>query len=390
MTDDETPDPRLLARCACFADAERLAGRRLPRLFRDYLNGACDGEEGLARNRRAFEAVELVPRYGGDVDTVDCSVTVLGRTWSAPVGVAPVGSGGAMWPDAERDLAAAASRHGLPFVASTASVLPIEAIAAAGAGHVWFQLYKVADEGITADLMRRVAAAGCDTLVVTVDLPVYAKRNRDMRNRLDFPFRLTAGHLVDMALHPAWTLAWARRPRPGFANFTPYARTDADLARLLAMRNAVTWADLAALRRGWPGRILVKGVLAVEDARRCVAEGVDGIVVSNHGGRQFDPAPASIDVLPGIAEAVAGRCAVVLDSGIRSGADVLRALARGADLCLAGRAFYWTVAALGPAGAEHAMRLFRSEIRTALVQAGIAAAGDRAALAALERKPATG
>ena len=318
---DDLPDQGLMRRCPSFADAERLARSRLPAFLEGYLSGASDGEEGLLRNRRAFEAITLTPRYGIDVEHCDPSTTLLGKRWAVPVGVAPVGYGGSFWPDCELHLARAAARHNLPFIASTVSVRAIEEIAAAGSGNVWFQLYVVDEQAINEDLLKRSSAAGIDTLVVTVDVPLYSKRNRDLRNAMSFPFHVRPVHLWHMAVRPAWTLATLSRRLPTIANFLPYIdpRKDRDsqLADIIRQRNPATWEQLAGLRRRWPGKLLVKGILEVGDARQCVAAGADGIIVSNHGARQFDAAPAAIDALPAIVDAIADRAAVIVDSGIR-------------------------------------------------------------------------
>ena len=320
---DDLPDQGLMRRCPSFADAERLARSRLPAFLEGYLSGASDGEEGLLRNRRAFEAITLTPRYGIDVEHCDPSTTLLGKRWAVPVGVAPVGYGGSFWPDCELHLARAAARHNLPFIASTVSVRAIEEIAAAGSGNVWFQLYVVDEQAINEDLLKRSSAAGIDTLVVTVDVPLYSKRNRDLRNAMSFPFHVRPVHLWHMAVRPAWTLATLSRRLPTIANFLPYIdpRKDRDsqLADIIRQRNPATWEQLAGLRRRWPGKLLVKGILEVGDARQCVAAGADGIIVSNHGARQFDAAPAAIDALPAIVDAIADRAAVIVDSGIRGG-----------------------------------------------------------------------
>ncbi len=390
MTDappDDTLDPRLMRLCPTFADAERRVRSRLPAFLEGYLSGASDGEEGLSRNRRAFEAITLTPRYGIDIEHCDPAVSLMGRTYSAPIGVAPVGYGGSFWPDCELHLARAAARHRLPFIASTVSVKTIEEIAAAGSGHVWFQLYVVNDDAINSDLLKRSAAAGIDTLVVTVDVPSYSKRARDLRNAMSFPFHVRPVHLWQMAKCPAWTAATLTRPLPTVANFLPYIDPkkdrDSQIARIIRDRNPASWEQLADIRRQWSGKMLVKGILSVDDARRCIEIGCDGVMVSNHGGRQFDAAPAAIDAVAPIVDAIGDEAAVILDSGIREGVDVLRAMAKGADFCFAGRCFYWTAAAFGEAGAEHAMRLFRSEIRLAIGQAGLMGLDDAQAVRAL-------
>jgi len=386
---DDLPHPRYLRRCPTFADAERLARRRIPSFLEGYLSGACDAEEGLSRNRRALEAITLTPRYGVDVETCDPATPVLGKTYSAPIGVAPVGYGGSLWPEAEIALARAAARHNLPFIASTVSVKPIEEIAAAGEGHVWFQLYLVNDKAINEDLLKRATAAGIDVLVVTVDVPVYSKRNRDLRRAMSYPFHLRPVHLWHMALSPAWSLGTLMRPLPTVGNFLKYLDPskdrDSQLGKIIRMRNPATWENLEEIRRLWPGKLLIKGILDAGDARRCIEQGAEGVIVSNHGARQFDAAPASIDVLPKIVDAVGDKATVILDSGIREGMDVLRAMALGADFCFAGRAFYWAVGALGEPGADHAMRIFRSEIRLALGQAGLLSTDDREAIKALRQ-----
>lgn len=369
-------------RALSIADLRRAALRRLPRLVRDYVEGGAEDEAGVARNRAAFAALALVPRYLVDVSARERRTTLFGRAYAAPFGVAPIGLANLTRPGADRMMAEAAASADLPFVLSTAATTRLEDIAAAAPGHAWFQLYAPADRRIALDLIRRARTAGMNALVVTVDVPVPAKRERDARNGFALPFRLSAATALDMARHPAWALAMARRGQPRFENLAPYAPPRASAQSLAAfmasqISPALAWTDLAWIREAWGDRpLIVKGLLSADDARRAVAAGADGIVVSNHGGRQLDSAPAPIDVLPEIAAAVGGETVVMLDSGIRRGADIVKALALGARFCFVGRAALYGIAAFGRAGAARALAVLADEIDRCLGQIGCPRAAE--------------
>ncbi len=361
------------------AELERLARRRVPSFALDFLQGGTGDEACVSRNRAALGNVEIVPRYGVDVSAVDPSTDLFGVRHAAPLAIAPIGMDGAVWPGASRCLADTARDLNLVYMPSTMAAAPLEEIAARAPDQAWFQLYGFPgdDHRVTFDLIRRAEAAGVNALAVTLDIPVPARRIRDMRNGLLPQFRVTPGKVAAMLARPAWLAAVAREGLPQVANMRPYCGRGAgkaELDRFVQQGRAgsgVTWEVIARIRERWRKPLLVKGVLHPHDAERAKALGLDGIVVSNHGGRQFDAAPAAIDMLPAIRAAVGPEMTVLMDGGILSGLDILRALACGADAVLAGRAFMLGLAAFGADGATHVARTMIEELRIAMAQAGI-------------------
>lgn len=368
--------PHLLRRFPTFADIEQGAIRRLPRFLSDFLLGGADAEIALHENRRAFDAIKMLPRFGIPLDDLTTEIDVLEHGWAAPIGIAPVGYAGAFWPGAELALARVAERQNLPFILSTMSITPFAEIVKAAPKATWFQLYPFTDWRINEDLIGKLWSAGVTSLVITMDLPVYAKRARDVRHGIDFPMPLSLPLLLDIARHPAWAWATFQAGAPLASNLLPYldpalSRRDG-LVKLMGQLNmTITWDHIARFRKLWPGKLVLKGLLHPGDAARAVIEGVDGVIVSNHGGRQLDAAPAAIDALPKIVDAVGRQIDVMFDSGIRGGLDITRALARGAKMTFAGRPFYAAVAAAGLPGAELSVGLFLSELVNALSQLGI-------------------
>jgi len=361
-----------LARAASIADLRALAKRRIPRFAFDLVDGGAEDERNLRRNVEAFGEVELTPRYMIDVGAVDTGVTVFGRDYALPLGMAPIGMLNAFWPQADVTLARLCKRENIPYVASSAASTTLEKLAEAADGNGWFQLYVSGDTDVTESLVSRAEAAGYDVLMVTADVPAAGKRDRDIRNQLSVPFRFTPGVLAQLATKPVWSFASLRNGTPNVANYADLlssATSYADVQKTL-ITPRFTWTDLARLRERWKGRLLVKGILHPDDADRCARIGCDGIVVSNHGGRQVAFGPASVEALPAIAEAVKGRLTVLLDSGIRRGSDVIRAKALGADLVLAGRALAFGVGAGGEAGARRSIGILKLELVRALGQLG--------------------
>ncbi|MCP1614749.1 L-lactate dehydrogenase (cytochrome) [Azospirillum lipoferum] len=368
---------RLRRRFPTVADLAAQARRRTPRFAYDFVAGGVGDDHGLARNRQALNAIEIVPRYGVDLRGVSIETTLFGRGYALPVGVAPMGLAGLLWPDADEAIAAAAQRARIPYVMSTVANSSIERIARIAPDVFWYQLYNVPenDHAVSLDLIRRAQAAGAHALVLTMDVPVRSKRVRDVRNGLVVPFRPTLRTAWDVARAPLWALAMLRRGQPRFFNFEPYLGPDAstgDLAGFVyqKMTGPLTWESVARFRDVWRGPLIVKGILHPDDADKAVSLGVDGILVSNHGGRQFDAAPAAIDALPPIEERVRGRATVLVDGAMVSGLDLLRARKRGAAAAFAGRAFLMAYAAAGADGLDHVVRLFTEEFRTALIQSG--------------------
>jgi (S)-mandelate dehydrogenase len=378
---------RLRQRFPTIDDLRRRARRRVPRFAFDFVDGGANDEVCAARNIAAFRAVEVLPRYCIEMKGLSTEIELFGARYAAPIGVAPMGSPGLMWPGAEDYLARAAQRARIPYVLATPANASIERIAELARDVFWFQLYRFPhnDHAITFDLVRRAAAAGAHVLVPTIDSAGKSKRPRDIRNGVAVPFPITVKAAFQVATSPAWAWSLIRHGMPRTENLVPYAGPDPNqvsTARTMQLRSggSHTWEELARLRERWPRAFVVKGILHPADAERAVPLGADGIIVSNHGGRHFDGAPPTIDVLPAIAAAVGTRTTVMIDSGIRGGLDVVLALALGAKATFTGRPFVYGLAALGPIGAQHVVDLFVDEIRTEFTHAGVRSAAEAAAI----------
>jgi L-lactate dehydrogenase (cytochrome) len=360
-------------------DYRELARRRLPRHLFDYLDGAAYEETTAAANREGFRRLQLRQRVLRDVSQLKLSTRVLGQDLALPLVLAPLGLAGAMARRAEVQAARAAEAAGVAFCESTVSICSIEEVRAATMAPFWYQLYIMRDRGYAKDLMARARAAGCEVLVMTVDLAVMGARYRDVRNGMAGGLSL-GGKLSkawDLLSHPQWLLDVAIKGKPlMFGNLTTAVPDARSLPEFKAWVDSqfdprITWQDLAWVRENWPGRIVLKGILDVEDAREAARAGVDGIVVSNHGGRQLDGVAASIDALPRIADATGDRLEILMDGGVRSGLDVVKALALGARACMLGRAWGYAVAARGEAGVAHMLSVMKSEMNVALALCGV-------------------
>ncbi|MHA3977062.1 alpha-hydroxy acid oxidase [Halovulum sp. GXIMD14794] len=361
-----------LNRAASIDDLRRIAQRRIPRFAFDLVDGGAESERNLRRNSEAFEEIQLTPRYMVDVSEVDTRVTLFGNEFDVPLGMAPIGMLNAFWPGADLILARLCARENIPYVASSAASTPLEDLAEATEGNGWFQLYVSSDPNVTDSLIARAEAADYKVMMVTADVPAAGKRDRDIRNQLAVPFRITPEVVLQLALHPRWSLATARHGKPNIANYADLlqsATSYADVQKTL-ITPGFTWADLKRLRDRWQGTLLVKGILHPKDALSCAEIGCDGIVVSNHGGRQVAFGPSTIEALPTIAKELDGRIRIILDSGVRRGADILRAKALGADFVLSGRALAFGVGAGGAAGAQRAFDILKLELERALGQLG--------------------
>ena len=367
-----------LDRAASIDDLRQMAQRRIPRFAFDLVDGGAESERNLRRNVEAFEEVSLTPRYMVDVSEIDTGAELFGRRFDLPFGMAPIGMLNAFWPDADLILARLCARENIPYVASSAASTALEPLAEAADGHGWFQLYVSGDDTVTESLIARAEAAGYQVMMVTADVPAAGKRDRDIRNQLSVPFRITPEVLVQLIAHPLWSLTTLRHGKPSIANYASLlqsATSYADVQKTL-ITPGFTWEHLQRLRDRWRGALVVKGILHPEDAVRCAELGCDGIVVSNHGGRQVAFGPPTIEALPAIVEALGGRIRVILDSGVRRGADIIRAKALGADFVLAGRALAFGVGAGGSAGARRAVEILRLELMRALGQLGTPAFAD--------------
>lgn len=357
------------------------ARRRLPRAVFDFIDGGAELEGTLRRNTADFDRISLVPNCLVDVDRRDCSAILLGRKADLPLVVGPTGLAALVWPKADLALARAAAAAGVPFVVSTSSSMRLEEIAAASPGsRLWMQIYAYRDRELVKSLIRRARSAGFEALVVTVDTPVLGHRSRDHANRFSVPLRPTARLAADLLRCPRWTWGILRWGVPRMQNFVEAGKSDRieSLARLMTrnLNPGATWDDLMWIREAWHGKLLLKGVLSAGAAERAVREGVEGLVVSNHGGRQLDGAPSSISMLGEIVAAVGNRIETYLDGGIRRGMDLAKAMAIGARAGMVGRATLYGVAAGGELGAYHALQLLRTEFDRALALLGCAHATD--------------
>lgn len=348
----------------------RRAARRLPGFVMDYLEGGAEDERGLELNRRAFERVKLVPRRLVDISARTTRVEVLGTCLDAPLVVAPTGLNGLLRPGGDLALARAAERAGVPFTLSTASNASLEEVADKAGGELWFQLY-VIHPTLADKLVARALASGYRTLVITVDVQVNGKRERDIRNGFGLPFRYTPRLVTDAALHPAWSLALLRAGPPQMKNLAGTGAEDpAAQAALLSrqMDASFDWDRLKALRDRWPHRLIVKGVLDAGDVQACFDLGADAVVLSNHGGRQLDEAISPLDALGALPPSSR---TVMLDSGVRRGSDVVKALALGARAVMVGRAVLYGLAADGEEGAFDVLRILKDEVALTLAHMGV-------------------
>lgn len=374
-----TGDRSLRLAPGSLSDYRELARRRLPRQLFDYIDGGSYGESTMRANLADLESIKLRQRVLTDVSHIKLSTRVLGTDLAIPIVLGPVGLAGMFARRAEVQAARAAQQAGVTFCESTVSICGIEEVQAATSRPFWFQLYVIRDREYAAGLMRRADAAGCTVLVLTADLSVVGARYRDTRNGLTDPIpaskQLVRG--LDLASHPRWMADVAISGRPfTFGNLekaVPNAHTPNAFKGWVDAQfdPSVTWDDLAWVRDNWPGKLVLKGILDPQDALTAADRGVDAIVVSNHGGRQLDATPSTITALPAVVAAVGDRLEVLVDGGIRSGLDVVKAMALGAKACLLGRPWAWAVAARGEAGVSHMLDIIRDEMQVAMSLTGV-------------------
>jgi L-lactate dehydrogenase (cytochrome) len=357
-------------------DLRLMAKRRVPRAFFEYADRGSYAEETLRANRSDLEKIKLRQRVLIDVDKRELATTIVGEPASLPIVLAPTGLTGMQHADGEILACRAAHAAGIQFTLSTMSICSIEDVAAANPKPFWFQLYVMRDRGFARSLIERAIAAKCSALMLTADLQIQGQRHRDIKNGLTVPPQVTLANLFDVATKPAWALSVLRSKHKTFGNLDGYVKGMSGVKSLAAWTSSqfdptLSWKDVEWVRDLWPGKLIIKGILDLDDARLSTKTGADAIVVSNHGGRQLDGAPSSASVLPRIVDAIGSEMEVLFDSGVRSGQDVLRALALGAKGCLIGRAFLYGLGAGGEAGVRTAIELIRKELDISMALTGV-------------------
>ncbi len=365
----------------CIDDLKRLHQRRVPRMFWDYCESGSYTEQTFRDNSDDFARIRLRQRVARDLSGRSTASEMIGQPGAMPVALAPVGSTGMQSADGEIKAARAAEAFGVPFTLSTFSICSIEDVAAHTTKPFWFQLYVMRDEDFVDGMIERARKAGCSALVLTLDLQIMGQRHKDLKNGLTAPPRMTPRNLLDMALHPRWSLAMAATKRRTFRNVVGHAKGVVSLQDLSRWSNEnfdphLDWKKVERLRDKWGGKLILKGILDPDDARMAADVGADGLIVSNHGGRQLDGALSTIRALPGIVRAVADRTEVYLDGGIRSGQDVLKALAMGARGTFIGRSYLYGLGAMGQAGVTRALEVIAKEMDITMALCGVQQARD--------------
>ncbi len=354
-------------------DLRTRAQQKIPRFAFEYLDGGCNEDVNLRRNTSDIRELTLEPRYIRPYTKSDLSTNLFGHTYDAPFGIAPVGLQGLMWPNSPKILAQAAKEHNIPFILSTVTTLDIEEACRITDGKAWFQLYNPAEEAIRNDIIDRAQQAGCEVLVLLCDVPTFGYRPRDYKNGLALPPKMSMANILQILSRPHWALQTLKHGIPTFETLRPYQPEGLNLRQLGAFMDKTFSGRLNAerikpIRDRWKGKLVLKGVASVEDTKAAIELGFDGIIVSNHGGRQLDAGESSITALRKIVHQYSNKITIMQDSGMRSGPDIARCLSAGADFTFLGRAFMYSVAALGNKGGEHAIDMFKTQLRQNLEQ----------------------
>jgi L-lactate dehydrogenase (cytochrome) len=349
------------------------AKSRIPRFAFEYLDGGCNEDVNIKRNTSDIRDIELIPQYLTEHRGSEMKTDLFGHVYDAPFGIAPVGLQGLMWPKSPEILAKAAFEHNIPFVLSTVSTSSIETVAEITEGRAWFQLYHPAEDRVRDDLINRAKTAGCPVLVILCDVPTFGYRPRDIRNGLAMPPKMTLKNILQILGKPEWAIKTLLNGKPSFETLKPYMPKNLDLKQLgqfmdQTFSGRLNEEKIKPIRDMWPGKLVLKGVASELDAEIACRCGLDGIIVSNHGGRQLDAGPSAISSLKSIAATFGDRIKVMMDSGIRSGPDIARTLASGADFTFMGRAFMYGVSALGATGGDHTISILKRQLQQVMEQ----------------------
>jgi len=355
------------------SDLRKRAKFKMPKFAFDYLDGGCNDDINLNKNRTDIQKIELMPNYLSDFDESLMKTELFGHTYDAPFGIAPIGLQGLMWPNSPEILAKAAMEHNIPFILSTVTTSSIETIAEITEGKSWFQLYHPADEKIKNDLLDRAENAGMSVLVILADVPTFGFRPRDIKNGLSMPPKMNLNNIIEVIKNPEWTLKTLLYGKPAFKTMMPYIPKGLNLQKLGKFMN-ITFSGrlneerIASIRSKWKGTLIIKGIVGEQDAEKAIRLGADGLIISNHGGRQLDAGQSSIVSMTDLAKKYKNKIKIMIDSGLQSGPDIARAMASGAEFTFMGRSFMYGVGALGNEGGNHTISLIKKELLQVMEQ----------------------
>ena len=354
-------------------DLRKKAKKKMPKFAFEYLDGGCNEDINLDKNRTDLQKIELMPQYLSAFEKSDMETELFGHTYSAPFGIAPVGLQGLMWPNAPEILAKAAFKHNIPFILSTVTTSSIERIAEITEGKAWFQLYHPAEEKVKKDILNRAQAVGNEILVILADVPTFGYRPRDVRNGLAMPPKMSVKNILEVCKKPHWATQTLIHGQPAFKTLNPYMPKGLNLKKLGefmddTFNGRLNEDRIASIRDQWKGKLVIKGVVSEEDTKKAIQLGVDGLIVSNHGGRQLDAGQSSIVPMTSLAKKYKNQIKIMVDSGLRGGPDIARAMASGAEFTFMGRSFMYGVGALGKEGGNHTISLMKKELQQVMEQ----------------------
>jgi len=355
------------------SDLRKRAKFKMPKFAFDYLDGGCNDDINLNKNRTDIQKIELMPNYLSDFDESLMKTELFGHTYDAPFGIAPIGLQGLMWPNSPEILAKAAMEHNIPFILSTVTTSSIETIAEITEGKSWFQLYHPADEKIKNDLLDRAENAGVSVLVILADVPTFGFRPRDIKNGLSMPPKMNLNNIIEVIKNPEWTLKTLLYGKPAFKTMMPYIPKGLNLQKLgefmdITFSGRLNEERIASIRSKWKGTLIIKGIVGEQDAEKAIRLGADGLIISNHGGRQLDAGQSSIVSMTDLAKKYKNKIKIMIDSGLQSGPDIARAMASGAEFTFMGRSFMYGVGALGNEGGNHTISLIKKELLQVMEQ----------------------